>query len=262
MSSLIIPTYLSNLNPHQRDQFISFEEGPHIYTINGERGTYKSCTTWLHSHFSEFNADAVITKILSSKKMTDPLYVYFGMTRQQIIEKWDNKRDTAAKAGTLMHYDIECYFNNMTPKNNSIEYGYFIRFTQDFANLRPYRTEWMVYYEEIKISGSIDMIFENPDGTLEIYDWKRCTEIQYENGFSQNSTTTCITHLPDTNFWHYALQLNMYRRILQDKYGKTVIGLYLVCLHPDNAYKSYERIEVPFLDTEMDALIKLRKSQI
>ena len=27
--------------------------------------------------------------------------------------------------------------------------------------MTPYRTEWMVYHEELRLAGSIDMIFEN-----------------------------------------------------------------------------------------------------
>jgi hypothetical protein len=67
--------------------------------------------------------------------------------------------------------------------------------------------------------------------------------------------TACIQHLPDTNFWHYSLQLNMYKMILETKYNKKVVGLFLVCLHPDNVYKKYDRIEVPFLEKEMKDLM-------
>ena len=95
----------------------------------------------------------------------------------------------------------------------------------DFPELKPYRTEGCVYYEELKLSGSIDMIFENPDGTLQIYDWKRCKEISYDSSFGKFAKTPCISHLPDTNFWHYSLQLNVYRAILELKYGKKVTGL-------------------------------------
>jgi hypothetical protein len=259
----VVPTYLSILNSHIRDQYITFEEGPHIYTVKGERGTYTSVTTWIHKHFAVFNADSVIDRILSSKKWTnDPAYIYFNMSREQIKQKWDDKRDSAAKSGTKMHYDIECFYNNMEVNNISTEFSYFKKFVEDYTDLKPYRTEWMVYYEELKISGSIDMLFENPDGTIQIYDWKRCGEIQYEHIYNQTSITECISHLPDTNFWHYALQLNMYKRILEDKYGKVVTGLYLVCLHPDNVYKQYDRIEVPVLDKEMDALFELRQLEI
>lgn len=254
--------YLSKKNAHPRDEFISFEEGPHIYTVCGERGTYTSVTTWNHSHFSHFDSDAIIDKLLSSKKMNDPSYKYYKKTKAQIKAEWDKNRDCAAAAGTKMHYDIECYFNGLDVKNDSLEFSYFQNFVKDFPELKPYRTEWMVYYEELKLSGSIDMVFENPDGTLQIYDWKRCQEIKHEDPFGKTATTSCISHLPDTNFWHYALQLNVYKTILEHKYGKKVTDLYLVCIHPENIYKNYQRIKVPFLEKEIPQLVELRKSQI
>ena len=254
--------YLSQKNAHPRDEFISFEEGPHIYTVCGERGTFTSVTTWNHSHFSHFDANGIVDKLLLGKKMKDPTYKYYGMTKEEILADWDNNRDRAASAGTKMHYDIECYFNGMDVVNDSVEFGYFMQFRKDFPELVPYRTEWMVYYEELKLSGSIDMIFENPDGTLQIYDWKRCQEIKHEDPYGKYSVTSCISHLPDTNFWHYALQLNMYKTILEHKYEKKVTGLYLVCIHPDNVYKNYQRIEVPVLENEMRDLVQLRRSQV
>ena len=65
MTNYPTPTYLSELNTHPRDLLITFEEGPHIYTINGERGTYTSCTTFVHSHFSDFDADKIIDTIIT-----------------------------------------------------------------------------------------------------------------------------------------------------------------------------------------------------
>lgn len=258
-----VPTYLAKLHPHPRDKDISFEEGPHIYTVLGDRGGYTSVTTWNHHHFEKFDSDKIINNILKNKKWdTDPTYKYYKMTKEDINKMWDDNRDQAANAGTRMHYDIECYFNNQEVVNKSIEFTYFRKFAEDYKELKPYRTEWMVYYEELKLSGSIDMTFENPDGTLQIYDWKRCKEIQNESSFGKYSITPCISHLPDTNFWHYALQLNVYKTILEHKYGKKVTNLYLVCIHPDNPYKTYERIEVPFLNNEMKELVELRLNEV
>lgn len=259
-----VPTYLAEQNPHERDKDISFEEGPHIYTVLGDRGGYTSVTTWNHQHFSEFNSDKIITNILNGKKWnTDPTYKYYKMTRDDINKMWDNNRDQAAQAGTKMHYDIECYYNKQEVVNDSVEFQYFRKFTEDMSgDLKPYRTEWMIYYEELKLSGSVDMIFENPDGTLQIYDWKRCKEIQHETNFGKYAKTPCISHLPDTNFWHYALQLNVYKTILEHKYGKKVTNLYLVCMHPDNPYQTYDRIEVPFLNSEINDLFNLRLSEV
>jgi hypothetical protein len=252
---------LSVKNAHPRDQFITFDEGPHVYTVHGESG-YTSVTTWNHHHFEQFDADKIIDSMMKGKKMKDPTYKYYGMTREQIKASWDCNRDGASSAGTKMHLDIEHFYNGLPVENDSVEYEYFKQFVSDFPDLKPYRTEWMVYWEDIKISGSIDMIFENPDGTLLIYDWKRCKEISHENGFGKTASTPCIRHLPDTNFWHYSLQLNMYKTILENKYDKKVVGLFLVCLHPDNPYKSYDRIEVPFLDKEMKDLIEFRRKEL
>jgi hypothetical protein len=277
----IPPTYLAKKNAHPRDEFIEFDEGPHIYTVHGQQG-YTSVTTWNHHHFSLFDADAVIQGILQNRRYkTDPEYKYYGKTSEMIKAEWDKNRDSASGAGTNMHYDIECYYNELEVSNDSIEFQYFKEFLRDFPNLEhipktnryykegehislvPYRTEWMIYYEELKLSGSVDMVFENPkDGTIQIYDWKRCKEIAYENMYGKMALTESISHLPDTNFWHYSLQLNTYKKILEEKYGKRVTGLYLVCLHPDNPYKTYDRIEVPFLEKELTELFKERLQEI
>ena len=252
---------LAILNAHPRDQYIEFEEGPHIYTVHGKKG-YTSVTTWNHHHFPKFDSNEIINNMLKSKKMNDPSYKYYGLTKDDIQKLWDNKRDKSALAGTKMHYDIECYYNGLDVRNNSDEYIFFKKFVADYPELKPYRTEWMVYYEELKLSGSIDMVFENSDGTLQIYDWKRCEEINPENGFGKTAITPCIKHLPDTNFWHYSLQLNTYKTILEHKYDRKVTGLYLVRLHPDNPFKTYERIEVPFLEKEMIDLFEERRKEI
>ena len=36
----------------------------------------------------------------------------------------------------------------------------------------------IVWDKELKLCGSIDMLFENEFGELELYDWKRCKEIK------------------------------------------------------------------------------------
>ena len=219
-------------------------------------------TTWNHTHFPHFDEEGIIHNIMKSRRMNDPTYKYYGQTKEQIKAGWDQNRDEAAAAGTAMHYDIECYYNDWSVQNDSIEYQWFQRFVADFPDLKPYRTEWMVFHEDLKMSGSIDMIFENPDGTLQIYDWKRCKAIEYESAFGKSAITSCISHLPDTNFWHYSLQLNTYKTILEQKYGKIITGMYLVCLHPNNPYKTYDRIEVPLLNQEISDLFALRKTQI
>ena len=260
-----IPDHLAKLNAHERDPFIVFYPEPHIYTVRGEGG-YTSVTTFVHSHFEHFDPESQARKIVNGKSMTNPKYKYYGMTEEQIVQMWKKSGEEASSAGTKMHYDIECYWNGWQVENASIEYAYFLEFVEDFQTknpgVKPYRTEWMVYYEEFKLSGSIDMVFENPDGTLRIYDWKRCKSIDNEAFGGKCAKTECIRHLPDAKFWHYSLQLNTYKTILEAKYGKTVTELCLVCLHPENVYKKYDLIPVPFLEKEMHDLFEYRRTQV
>lgn len=260
---------LQTKHVHERDAFVSFEEATHVYTVHGELG-YTSVTTWNHQHFRPFDQDAIIDKIMRNPKMIhDPTYKYFGKTAEDIKSDWEQNRNAASAAGTSLHLDIEHFFNDVVVDNTSTEYGYFVAFWNDFRaefpHVRPYRTEWVVYYEEMKIAGSIDMVFENTqDGTLWIYDWKRSKQIEYEpNSYRPEfSTTDCISHLPDTNFWHYTLQLNMYKFILESKYNATISKMCLVCLHPDNVYKSYELFEVAPLCKEIQDLYEYRIQQV
>jgi hypothetical protein len=249
------PSLLELKNTHERDSHISFEAGPHLYTIHGDKSKkYTSVTTWNHQHFSHFDADGIIRNMMKSKNW--PNSPYYGKTPQEIKAGWELNRDEAASAGTKLHYDIECYYNGMaSSENTSIEYQYFLDFAKA-SDLKPYRTEWMIYHEELLLAGSIDMVFEIPEGGLMIYDWKRAKEIKKTDSFMKFALTPCISHLPDTNYWHYALQLNTYKAIIEEKYQKKITALRLVCLHPNN--KSYIVLSVPDLQKEIKELFQER----
>jgi hypothetical protein len=257
-------TYLAGINGHERDKNILREtreksdgSGTYdVWTVNGD-AFYKGVTSFIGGCFDEFDADAVIDKMMKSPKW--PKSPYFGMEKQEIKDMWSAKGEKAAKDGTNMHYTIECYYNNEKINEdylwyNTDEYQQFLQFAEDYKHLKPYRTEWLVYHEEAKIKGIIDMVFENEDGTLSIYDWKRTKGLSKTNRWQ--SAKKPVDHLPDTNYWHYSLQLNVYKRILEEKYRKTVKEMYLVCLYPEQG--KYIREKVPSLPDEMDTLFNNR----
>ena len=65
--------YLSKKNAHELDSHITFDEGPHIYTIDGDSG-YTSVTTWNHSHFPKFDSDKIIDKMMKGKNWKTSKY--------------------------------------------------------------------------------------------------------------------------------------------------------------------------------------------
>lgn len=138
------------------------------------------------------------------------------------------------------------------------EWKYFLRYVEDFHWLVPYRTEWKIYHEEYGLAGCIDMTYENPDGTIQIWDWKRSKEISREVKFGKYSTTKEICYVPDTNYFHYAMQLSIYKLILEEKYGKKVSFMCLVRLHPNaSSYELYEVQEMP----QVKMLLEMRRKQ-
>ena len=159
-----------------------------------------------------------------------------------------------------MHYDIECFYNHIEVENSSKEFKFFLNFHDNHRNLNPFRTEWLIYDPKLLFAGAIDFVSKNEDGTLSIYDWKRCKKIQQKNQYNKFSTNPIISHIPDTNFWHYSLQLNIYKWILEHNYNETVSEMFLVCLHPDQ--KNYEKIKVPNLHTDIENLIEFRREQL
>lgn len=283
---------LSRDNHHPFDDRITFDEPTHTYTIDGD-SSYTSVTTFLHHQFPEFHPGPVAANLLaafyangrpnknayrakaienikaSDSELTDEAAVsilndttstYYLREKQAIMDTWS----ATSTAGTKIHADIEYFYNDEPQPNDSIEYKFFEIFHSDFKKeypqYRPYRTEWTVFYKELKIAGSIDMVYENiEDGTLMIYDWKRVKDIKYEAYKDECGLGVC-SDLPNTNFWHYSLQLNTYKAILESQYGKTVTALRLVRLYPDAS--SYELHECHDLQEKVKLLFEKRRIEL
>lgn len=270
---------LAKMNGAERDQSIRFYEYGHKYEIlTDKKSKYTSVTTWVHSHFPKFNADEVIENMMKGKNW-GPDNKYWGMTPVQIKQEWNKNGAEASGAGTKLHKRIEKFMNvdtdvvrDMThceliainsqrttlQSDDAKEWGYFLQFANDHGDLVPYRTEWMIYDEQLKLAGSVDMVYKNSDGSYSIYDWKRSKDIAKTNGFGKTALTECIDYMPDANFWHYTLQLNIYKMILERNYGVRIRDLKLVRLHPDAAHDSYELLDVPIMSHVMHELIDFR----
>ena len=240
---------LYDLNKHERDKTIVFYKIPHEYKVNGTK-MRKSVTRLVHDCFPEFNQDKV-SKICFDKYFNNKNSEYYQMSREQIIKKWEDNKNIACEAGTFLHETIELYYNECKVINNTPEYKYFENFCNDHKHLLAYRTEWEIYYEEKSVAGSVDMVFKNPDGSFSIYDWKRSKKIEKSNIFETGIGD--FDHLPHCNFWHYSLQLNIYKYILELKYSIMINDLYLVIMHPNNS--NYIKMKCPNLQEEVQLLM-------
>ena len=222
---------LSVANHHSRDSLITFDEGPHVYTfVDHPSVRITSVTSLVHEWTEPFDADRILDRIFSRSPVKDK---YKGHTRETLKAQWKEAGESGSRLGTELHKDIEDFYNCKQVCNDSVEWKHFLAFDAITDRLKPYRTEWIVYDVPLRLAGSIDMVFTNDDGTLSIYDWKRVKAIDKASAFSKYLRHPLLADIPDTNFWHYSFQLNIYKFLIEKNYGKTVSSLHLVQLHPD-----------------------------
>ena len=251
---------LSFKNKHPRDDHIVFHEPTHTYYIDGSSEKVISCTKFIHEFFPHFDPDATIAKMMKSAKWTTS--VWYGKSAEEIKKTWNDSGKEASEKGTAMHLAIEQFLHGaieqIDPSNYStIEWKYFMNFWRDVEHdLVPYRSEWEVWMREYLLCGSIDMVFYSKKlkGYV-IYDWKRSKEIKTSNNFSNGYGP--VSHLPDCNYWHYTLQLNIYKYFLEKFYGLNIVDLCLVIIHPDN--KNYRLIRLNMLDEEVEGMLECRQ---
>lgn len=245
---------LQSQNPHPRDERIRFVDESHTYYVDGsvDGSEYKSTTSLMHSMFKPFDADEVIDKMRKSRNWGNS--PYHGQSPEEIKAGWETNRDFAAKSGTAMHENIENFYNGIDHQSTR-EFEMFQKFRDDHEDLVPYRTEWCIFDEDSKVSGSVDMVYEL-NGEFIIADWKRSKAIKTENRW-QSGTSKHTAHLPDCNFIHYSLQLSAYKYILEKNYGLTISKTFIVVLHPDQ--DSYKKIVTKDLSAEVESIMVERK---
>jgi len=253
---------LGFLNAHPRDKEVRFVEKTHTYYVKGSSKGIVSTTGFVHSFFPHFDPDAALKAMRKSPKWaTNPLN---GKTNEEIKEIWSNSGKEASGKGTAMHLAIEQHLNgalNHIPEDVKAtpEWAYYMNFYNDIKDsLEPYRTEWEVWDEEHKLTGSIDMIFKRKDGNFAVYDWKRSKEIKQDNSFEKGLGP--MSHLPNSNYWHYTLQLNVYRWFLQKHYGLKVVELAIVIFHPNNT--NYQIFKLNILDNEIRDMLDARMRSV
>ena len=249
---------------YAQDADIDFEPEEHIYIYKGKERML-SVSALAGYFFDGFDALAAAERQMQ----------YKGIPVEEALDTWDRTGCMASEVGTFMHAQTENYFHDGTfdtiypfshngqtePISIETEKEYFLQFVSDYG-IEPYRQEWPVYDKELNVAGTIDLTCRNDDGSITIYDWKRSTKVV--NGIGQpiveafgGKMSFNGINLPDTPFYHYCVQQNLYRYMLEQHYGVKVRATNLVVLHP--TYPSYYVAQVPRMDDLVSKIIGVCK---
>nr|QFG73656.1 MAG: hypothetical protein [Megaviridae environmental sample] len=261
---------LEKENPSERDSRCYFNDDMNHETKIQNHDYYikltPDATTWtkldlsvtgfVHEYFGHFDPDEVIPKIMKKREYKfDPTYRYYQMSAEAIKKQWDDLGKEASNLGSIMHLNIEKHYNEHPYEDDSPEFKMFLQFAQDYKHLKPFRTEMIVFSEYYMLAGSIDMIFEDQEGNLLVYDWKRSKEFKYENRWQKGNSI--LSYLDDCNITHYTLQLNAYKFFIEKYYHRKVTDMCLVRCHPN--LETYDRVPVPNMQKEIHMMLDERE---
>jgi hypothetical protein len=266
------PSYLSSKYPHPRDKSIRFEDKyqglEHVYLVDWEGKNefdtkrYKSASGFYKQYFPEFDSDGIISKMMASAKWSKSKY--YGMSVQEIKDQWNKTGQDASAQGNAHHLKCEQYYNGIDlkePYGKPIEQ--FLQFVNDHKHLKPFRTEWLLRSDiEHRICGTPDMLFVSNRQVVQkdapktlyltLFDWKNSKAIKKYNMWEKGYAP--FDDLPNCNYFHYAIQLNVYKYMIEQFYGRMEVDgviydkieidqMFLIVMH-DNREK-YLKLLLP-----------------
>lgn len=246
---------------YAQDKYIEFEPFEHVYKNKKNEEHLLPVSSLIAYFFEGFDA----------LKQAEMQWERYGVPIEDSINKWDRIGRMASEVGTFVHLQTENYFKELPFETEykfefkgdvqiikvNREKQYFLQFVNDY-NIQPYRQEWPIYDLELNVAGTVDLICKNVDGTFTIYDWKRSGKVVNSLGqpivdsFGGKTGFNGIS-LPDTSFYHYCIQQNLYRYILEKNYHIKVNSLNLVVLWPE--YPSYYVVPVPVMDEVIQQIV-------
>lgn len=233
---------------HPRNLSIKFDKDKHKYwyadnplEFNKE---FKGVTSLIGDYKNPFERD----------RMSKYVAMRDGITQQEVLDMWNETRDTAIEYGNLIHDSIELMdeTGELNPECETELANYAKECS--LYNLESVISEWVVYDEDIERASAIDKLFyRKDDKKYVIADFKTPEKgIQY-SGYKDQRMLYPLRNLPDSSYWHYSLQLSVYRRWLKEKYYVDVAeDSYLIYIR-DNVC---EFILAANLDDEIHALYK------
>lgn len=251
---------------YERDKYIDFYPFEHIYIYKGIEQLLP-VSSLVAYFFEKFNA----------LEQAERKSVRCHMPVEYYLKLWDKIGKLASEVGTFVHLQTENYFKNgkfeteyqfeyegkIETINVKKEKEHFLNFIKDFSII-PYRQEWTIYDVDLNIAGTIDLICKEDDGEYSIYDWKRSSKIIDAfgrinvRGFNDKMSFNGI-NVPDTAYYHYCIQQNLYRYMLEKNYGINIKSMNLVVLCPE--YSKYYKVNVPVMDEVIGSIISVCKEK-
>jgi ATP-dependent exoDNAse (exonuclease V) beta subunit len=204
---------------------LQFNKETHTYTIDGE--VYTSVTELIQQFFP-FDMEKIARFKATKEKR------HFS----SVLTELQKKNEEACERGRQVHTFAEDVFHEKHIPRGSDKNIWALsqieQFYRDFSHLKPFQCEWQVYGKPIKLAGTIDLALEDNEGDLYLFDWKTSKELRIDSSYMGMPP---FQNVDTSNYNIYSLQLNLYKLIIENFYGRKV--KYLGIIHLNEASASY-----------------------
>lgn len=197
---------------------IHFNQDLHKYSNPKLNKDYISATTLLGRYKKPFLRNVVAKNY--KRKHNDSRSV------EEILKSWDKKRDTACDKGNKYHHAKEIE-NLITAYKLPLQAKSTVVSLPTLANLPDgIYPEIIVYNHEYCVAGKPDLLIIRGN-RIWIYDYKTNKHFIRKKYRCYNNLLYPLQYIPETLFYVYGLQLNLYAWMIA-QYGYKVEGLKII----------------------------------
>jgi len=226
------------------DQNIVLDKDAHEYSLLTQQDlVFTSVTTFIDQFFEGFDSEKIATNLVEMNPR------YAGRTVESLIAEWS----ATGEHGTLVHDEIDNWIKNgiepiETKAINGKKWLQNYKLKSDINVL----SEVIVYSTDLKIAGTVDILaLDKTTGKYELIDWKTSKKIKTVSYGYKMGTSRATDAVMDCNFNHYALQLSLYRYLLENYYDIDVHNQLIVHLQDDGA----RSLVAPYMQDHIVAML-------
>jgi len=255
-----------NIDKENRD--VIYEDASHKYLTKNTLQECISVTTLIHK-FTTFDSDfwasyKALEKIsprfhefkmwlLDTKTFKESLLDewsidkdIFLITKQQVIEEWNNKSRESCIRGTKLHKELES--GNLVGDIKELSYlklgGKFLPNTTNTIQLGTQAIYPEILLSHItkdssfRLAGQADLVIVD-NNEIHVVDYKSSSKIDMESFYDRKEKKNVMMKFPlnnlmDSNYWQYSLQLSTYAWIIEKNNPDAIIKS-LTIAHYDHA---------------------------
>lgn len=249
--------YLKELNKAFGD-FKFFDEDHH-YEYKGKRVGI-SVTKLIEEYTQEFDSQAVAERV--AKKQ--------GKSVQEVLDEWEYKNKFACTKGSTCHEYAQTlwkYYEGIVfctdVFDGSKEYMDAVNkifkqaenFNLDYRDrLEHLADEFVIGSEEYDVASAIDHLFINKlTGGLVLVDYKTNSDIHKNERYAKKMKAP-LQHLKDTTLNHYAIQLSIYKYIVEKYTNLQIEEMFIVWFSENN--ENYKILDTPYLKDEVEKILE------